>query len=166
MKIFPCGAFLLNSYMKCLSKCLYSNKPFLPCASITLVLTFHPNFHSNIWVFTNLPIYRKLIHDIISLVFWRPRICCLVLFWRRYKFVCILNLICVILKNIYIIFIINTGIILFVSDVLKKIKVIFIRNYLRCCKIPKDIFPIIPILMIGQYCWNYINSALYQISLE
>ena len=33
---------------------------------------------------------------------------------------------------------INIGIIIFVSATLKKIKIIFIRNYLRCSKIPKE----------------------------
>ena len=32
-------------------------------APVTFNLTFHPNFHLNILVFANLPIYRKLIHD-------------------------------------------------------------------------------------------------------
>ena len=40
------------------------------------------------WVFANLPIYRKLIHENIHFVFWKPRIYCLVLFWRRYKIIC------------------------------------------------------------------------------
>ena len=34
--------------------------------------------------FANLPIYRKLIPDNISIVFWKPRIFRLVKFWRRY----------------------------------------------------------------------------------
>ena len=47
------------------------------------------------------------------------------------------TLVSVILK-IYILFLfINIGITIFVSLILKKIKVIFIHNYLRCCKIPK-----------------------------
>ena len=58
------------------------------CGSVTLILTFHPNFDCNSWVFTNSPIYRKLINENISLVFWTPRIFCLVLFSRRYKIVC------------------------------------------------------------------------------
>ena len=81
----------------------------------------YPNCHLNIRAFANLPIYRKLIHDNISLVFWKPSIFCLVLFWRRY----ILYLF------------INITIIIFVGVILKKIKIIFIHNYLRCCKIPK-----------------------------
>ena len=55
------------------------------CAPITFNLIFHPNFHPNILVFANLPIYRKLIHDNISLMFWKRRIFDLVLFWRRFK---------------------------------------------------------------------------------
>ena len=66
--------FFCMSYMKCLSKCPYSKKPFLPrknsgCAPVTPILAFHPNFYTNTWVFANLPIYRKLIHGNISLVF-------------------------------------------------------------------------------------------------
>ena len=54
------------SYMKCLSKCPYCKKYVLPrkdcgCTPMTLILTFHRIFHCNIWVFANLPIYRKLI---------------------------------------------------------------------------------------------------------
>ena len=33
---------------------------------------------------------------------------------------------------------INYGIIIFVSVILKKIIAIFIHNYLRCCKIPEE----------------------------
>ena len=82
------------------------------CAPVTFNLTFHPNFHPNILVFANLPIYRKLIHDNISLVFGKAKIFYLVLFWRRYKIlflhinICIIEtLVSVILKKIYIIFI-------------------------------------------------------------
>ena len=50
------------------------------CAPVTFNLTFHPNFHPNILVFANLPIYRKLIHDNISLVFGKAKIFYLVLF--------------------------------------------------------------------------------------
>ena len=92
-KFFPAKTFFCMSYMKCLSKCFYSKKPVLPqkipgCAPVTFNITFHPNFHPNIWVLANLPICRKLIHGNISLMFWKPRIFCLVLFWRRYKIVC------------------------------------------------------------------------------
>ena len=38
------------------------------CAPVTFNLTFHSKFHPNVWVFANLPIYRKLIHDNINLV--------------------------------------------------------------------------------------------------
>ena len=37
------------------------------CAPVTLILSFHPDFHRNIWVFANLPTYRKHVHDNISL---------------------------------------------------------------------------------------------------
>ena len=79
--------------MKCLSKSFCSKKPVLPskirgCGPVHFNLTFHPNFHSNIWVFANLRIYSKLSYDNISLVFWKPKTFCLVLFWRRYKIVC------------------------------------------------------------------------------
>ena len=82
--------FFCMSCMKCLSKCFCFKKPVLPwkisgCAPVTFNLTFHPNFHPNIWVFANLPIYSKLIHDKISLVFSKPKIFCLVSFWRRLK---------------------------------------------------------------------------------
>ena len=97
-KIFPCKALILYVVHKCLSKCTLINKkpvskkPVLPwkipgCVPVTLILTFHPSFHPNIWLFTNLPIYRKSIHDNVSLVFWKPKIFCLVLFWRRFKIV-------------------------------------------------------------------------------
>ena len=59
--------------MKFLSKCPYSKNPVLPrkiprSGPLTFSLTLHPNFHHNILVFANLPIYRKVIHDNISLV--------------------------------------------------------------------------------------------------
>ena len=58
--------------MKCLLKCPYSKKPVLSqkmpgCAPVTLILTFHPNFHPNSLVFAFLLIHRKLINDNISL---------------------------------------------------------------------------------------------------
>ena len=53
------------------------------CASVTFRLTFH----TTVWVFVNLTVYRKLIHDNISHAFWKPRIFCLVLFWMKYKIV-------------------------------------------------------------------------------
>ena len=68
------------------------------------------NFQLTILDFANLPIYRKLIYDYTSLVFWKPRIFCLVIFGRR-----------------YIIFIIKYWpIIIFVSVILKKIKITLI----------------------------------------
>ena len=92
-KYFPAKPFFCMSCMTFLSKCFCSKKPVLPqkipvCAPVTFNLTFHPNFHPNIWVFTNLPIYSKLIHGNISLVFSKPKVFCLVSFWRRYKIVC------------------------------------------------------------------------------
>ena len=91
-KFFIAEPFFCMSYINCLSKCPYSKKPVLPqkipgFAPLTLILIFHPNFHPNIWVFANLPIYRKLIDDNTYLVFRKPRIICSVLFWRRYKIV-------------------------------------------------------------------------------
>ena len=107
------------SCMKCLSECFYSKKPALPRkipgrAPVTFNLTFHPNLHPNIWVFANLPIYSKSIHDNISFVFWKPKTFCLALFWRRYKIVCTY-------KHL----------------LLKKIKFIVIPIYLHCCNTPK-----------------------------
>ena len=57
------GGFCM-SYMKCLSKCPYSSL----CVCNTH-LSFYPYFHPNVWVFANLFIYRKIIHDNRSLVF-------------------------------------------------------------------------------------------------
>ena len=37
------------------------------CTPVTLILSFHPDFHRNIWIFANLPTYRKHVHDNISL---------------------------------------------------------------------------------------------------
>ena len=116
-KFFPVKPFFCMPCMKFLSKCPYSKKPVLPrkipgCAPVTFSFTFHSNFHPNILVFANLPVYRKLIHDNISIVFWKARMFFLVLFWRRYKIlfvhinICIIEtLVGVILKKIYIIFI-------------------------------------------------------------
>ena len=39
------------------------------CAPVTFNVTFYPNFHSNILVFANLQMYRKLVLDNISLAF-------------------------------------------------------------------------------------------------
>ena len=47
------------------------------------------------------------------------------------------NLVSVNLKKTYVIFIYTLGILIFVSVILKKIKIIFIPIYLRSCKIPK-----------------------------
>ena len=91
-KFFPAEPFLCMSCMKCLSKCFCFKKPVLPqkipgCAPVTFNINFHSNFPTNIWLFANLPIYRKLFQDNISLVFCKPKIFCLV-FWRRYEIVC------------------------------------------------------------------------------
>ena len=109
------------SCTKCLSKCFCSKKPVLPrkipgCAPVTFNLTFHPNFHPNIWVFANLPIYRKLIHETFALE----------------------TLVSVILNRRYVLFlVINIGIIISVSVILKKIKLIVLPIYLHCCNIPE-----------------------------
>ena len=62
-------------HMKCLSKCSYSKKSVLlqkipGGAPVTFMLIFHPNFYTNVWLFVNLPIYRKLIHDNITHVLY------------------------------------------------------------------------------------------------
>ena len=106
------------SCMKCLSKCFCSKKPVLPwkisgCAPVTFNLTFHPNFHPNIWVFANLPIYRKLIHETFALE----------------------TLVSVILNVLFLV--INIGITISVSFILKKIKFIVIPIYLHCGNIPE-----------------------------
>ena len=64
---------------------LFCPRKFPSCAPVTFNLTFHPTFHPNILLFTNLPIYKKLNYDNITLVFSKPGIFCLVLFWRRCK---------------------------------------------------------------------------------
>ena len=85
-----------------------------------------PNFRPNIWVFAKSPIYRKLIHDNISLLYWKPRIYCLV-FWRRYKIVHTPWKLCLVFFcRRYILFLfINIGIIIFVSVILKKTKTLY-----------------------------------------
>ena len=46
----------------------YSTSQKTPgCTPVTLILSFHPDFHRNIWIFANLPTYRKHLHDNISL---------------------------------------------------------------------------------------------------
>ena len=132
------------THMKCLLKCPYSKKSVLPqkiagCALVTFSLTFH----TTVWVFVNLPIYRKLIHDTIIHVFWKPRIFCLVLFWMRYKIVCAYKYLhqklwLVLLWRKYISFLfISISIMIVVCVILKKALIIFIHNYLRCCEIPQ-----------------------------
>ena len=144
---FPAEPFFCMSCMKCLSKCFYSKKSVLHrkipgCASVTFNLTFHPNFHPN-WVFANLPIYSKLIHVKISLVFAKPKIFCLVSFWRRYKIICtyeylLQKLLLVLFWKRYVLFlVINSSIIIAVSVIFKEIKFFVIHIYLHSCNIPK-----------------------------
>ena len=134
------------SCMKCLSKCFCCKKPVLPrkipgCAPATFNLTFHPDFHPNICVFANLPIYSKLIHDNISLVFWKQKTFCLELFWGRYKIVCPYKhlhwklWLVLFLRRYVLFFVINVSIIISVSVILKKLKFIVIPIYLHCCNI-------------------------------
>ena len=91
-KIFPCGTLLLYVILEVFIEVpLFQETCFAPKTSWLRACNspqFHPNIHSNIWVFANLLIYRKLIHDNVSLMFWKPIIFCLVLFWRRYKIAC------------------------------------------------------------------------------
>ena len=127
-KVFPAAPFFCMSYVKCLSKSLYSKKPATPrkitgCVHVTLMLTFHSNIHLNISVFAMLLIYRKLIHDSISLMFWKPRIVCLVLFWRTYKFGIII-FVSVVLKNIKIFY-------FFYNNVVHKMQTIFTTNKIK-----------------------------------
>ena len=80
-KIFPCRALLLYVVHEVFIEVpLFQetcpapkNSSFRAC---NFKRNFHPDFHPNIWVFASLPIYRKLIHDIIYLVFGKPRISC------------------------------------------------------------------------------------------
>ena len=69
MNIFSCGAPHLYVVHEVFIEVPLFQKICSACAPITLILTFQTNFHPNIWVFPNLPIYKKLIHDNISLVF-------------------------------------------------------------------------------------------------
>ena len=90
-KLHPADPFFCMLHMKCLSKCLYSNKSLPPRKiaggpPITFILTFNPDFNLNICVFANLAFTEIWFN--ISLVFWKPRIFCLVLFCMRYKIVC------------------------------------------------------------------------------
>ena len=152
-KSFPVEPFFYMPCMKFLSTCPYSNKPALPLklpggAPVTFSLTLHPNFHPNILVFANSPIYRKLIHDNISLVFWEPIIFYIALFRKRYKILfvhiniyALQKLWSVLFWRRYKLFLfINISIIIFVSVILKKIKIIFIIIiYLCCCKYSRKI---------------------------
>ena len=74
-KIFPCGALLLYIVHEVFIEvplfqetCSAQNNSWLHACNIQL--TFNPNLHPSIYVFANLPIYRKLIHDnILALCF-------------------------------------------------------------------------------------------------
>ena len=83
---FPCGALHLYVAHKVFVEVprfqeICSAPKMFGCAPVTYILTFHPNFHPNIWVFVTLPIYRKLINGNISLVLKTKNLLfCLVLF--------------------------------------------------------------------------------------
>ena len=126
------------SFMKCLSRCFCSKKPVLPwkipgCAPVTFNLTFHPNLHPNIWVFANLPIYSKSIHDNISFVFWKPKTFCLALFWRRYKIVCTYKHLH---WKLWLVLFWRRYVLYLVINISIMISVIVILN-LHCCNNPK-----------------------------
>ena len=130
------------SHIKCLLKCPNSKKSSLPqkiigCAHVTFSLTFH----TNAWVFVNLPIYWKLIQDQINHKFSKPRIFFLVLFWMRYNIFCAYKYLhqklWLMFEKDILFLIIKIGVMIFVSVILKKMHIIFLHNYLRCFKIPK-----------------------------
>ena len=69
-KNFPCGALLLYVLHEVVievaqfqENCPAPKNSWLRACNFQL--NFHPDFHPNIWVFANLPIYRKLIVHII-----------------------------------------------------------------------------------------------------
>ena len=105
-------------------------------------MTFSTNFYPNIWVIANLIIYRKSIHDNISIVYPGQKNFCLALFWRRYKTVCTYKHLhkkiwLVLLWTSYELFlVINIGIITSASVILKKLKFIVIPIYFHWCNIP------------------------------
>ena len=143
------------SCMKCLSKYFCYKKPVLPqkisgCAPVTFNLILHSNSHPNVWLFANLSIYSKLIHDNISLVFSRPKIFCLVSFWSIYKIVCTYKYLLdklwfVLLWRRYVLFLVITiGIIISVSVILKKINLSLFLFICILAIFPKDIVPIVP----------------------
>ena len=95
---------------------LFCPRKILSCTSVTFILTFHPNFHTNV---------LSHVFHMRSKLFVQINIC-------------IRNLVSVTLKKIYILFLfINIGIVICVRVILKKIKIVFIHCYLCCCKIPK-----------------------------
>ena len=72
--MFPCEALLFYVTHEVFIEVPLFKKPVLPpkisvCAPVALILTFHPNFHSILWLFANLLIYRILIHSNISLIY-------------------------------------------------------------------------------------------------
>ena len=70
MEIFPCAALVLYVVFEVfIEVLLFQETCTAPKNSRLCACNFHSNFRHNIWVFANLPIYRKLIHDNISLVF-------------------------------------------------------------------------------------------------
>ena len=69
MKTFPCGALLLRIVREVyITVPLFQETCSALCAYDSHPNSSHPNFHPNIYFFENLPIYRRLIHDNISLV--------------------------------------------------------------------------------------------------
>ena len=130
------------SHMKYLSKCPYSKKSVLPrrtpdCAPVGFILIFHANFHTNVWVFANLPIYKKLNHDNISQMFY-----------MRYKIVCTQKYLHQKL-DIYIIFIYKYWHYNLCQCYFEENKN-YLYSYLVALfqKFPKDIVPIVPISVI------------------
>ena len=81
MEIFLCAALVLYVvYEVFIEVLLFQETCTAPKNSRLCACNFHSYFHPNMWVFINLPIYRKLIHGDISLVFLKPIIFCLALF--------------------------------------------------------------------------------------
>ena len=114
-KCFSCGALLLYVMHEVFIKVHL----FQGTCSALCRYNSHPIFCPNIWVFANLPVYRKP---------RRPRIYCLVLFWRWYKIVCtcaLETLVSLICKRYRLFLFINNGIIIFISGILKKTKILY-----------------------------------------
>ena len=154
-KLFPCGALRLYVLHEVFIKVLLLQKTcpapkISGCAPVTFNLILHSNSHPNVWLFANLSIYSKLIHDNISLVFSRPKIFCLVSFWSIYKIVCTYKYLLdklwfVLLWRRYVLFLVITiGIIISVSVILKKINLSLFLFICILAIFPKDIVPIVP----------------------